>query len=74
MESIGNAIPSLFSLHGTITYLILAGYSWLQKKTGTIRIKMTHFYNVFIVLWGTRKTGQMCHSVVKLSKPYLSYS
>jgi hypothetical protein len=27
-----------------------------------------------IVLLGTRKTGQMCHSVVKISKPYLSYS
>jgi hypothetical protein len=26
------------------------------------------------VLLGTRKTGQMCHSVVKISKPYLSYS
>jgi hypothetical protein len=27
-----------------------------------------------IVLLETRKTGQMCHSVVKISKPYLSYS
>jgi exonuclease III len=26
------------------------------------------------ILLGTRKTGQMCHSVVKISKPYLSYS
>jgi transposase-like protein len=26
------------------------------------------------VLLGTRKTGQMCDSVVKISKPYLSYS
>jgi hypothetical protein len=27
----------------------------------------------YSVLLGTRKTGQMCHSVVKISKPYLSY-
>jgi hypothetical protein len=24
-------------------------YSWLQKKTGSVRIKLTHFYNFFIV-------------------------
>jgi hypothetical protein len=22
-------------------------YSWLEKKTGTVRIKLTHFYNFF---------------------------
>jgi hypothetical protein len=27
-----------------------------------------------LILLGTRKTGQMCDSVVKISKPYLSYS
>jgi hypothetical protein len=24
-------------------------YSWLQKKRGTVRIKLAHFYNFFIV-------------------------
>jgi hypothetical protein len=24
-------------------------YSWLQKKTGTVRMKLAHFYNFFIV-------------------------
>jgi hypothetical protein len=36
------------------------------------------FFSIFVarlliyVLLGTRKTGQMCHSVVKISKPYLN--
>jgi hypothetical protein len=37
------------TIHNTITHRIFLLYSWLQKKTGTVRIKLTHFYNSFIV-------------------------
>jgi hypothetical protein len=37
------------TIRNTITHRIFLLYSWLQKKTGTVRIKLTHFYNSFIV-------------------------
>jgi hypothetical protein len=41
----------------------------IKSKIIQIKIKLK-----IVILLGTRKTGQMCHSVVKISKPYLSYS
>jgi hypothetical protein len=38
------------------------------------RLKVVTQFLIESVLLGTRKTGQMCHSVVKISEPYLSYS
>jgi hypothetical protein len=36
-------------LEGYISNVTCVRYSWLQKKTGTVKIKLTHFYNFISV-------------------------
>jgi hypothetical protein len=58
--------------------LVLTDPKKLDSAEENFRLQKYFFFKLDNVtqnvLLGTRKTGQMCHSVVKISKPYLSYS